>query len=112
MPKTVITMVPKKKQLYVFMIGLGGLDFGHVDSLGTIVYQMKGSQITRGWGGRRKTTRETIKKYLELMCWLEMVYDRKLWCRLIHMVDLMYLDKVWLLLCVYPIRVIQLVNNT
>lgn len=28
------------------MIGLGGLDFGHVDSLGTIVYQMKGSQIT------------------------------------------------------------------
>jgi len=56
------------EKLYVFMIGLGGLDFGHVerrhvDSLVTIVDQMKGSQITGGWGRRRKTIRETIKKY-------------------------------------------------
>jgi hypothetical protein len=46
---------------------------------------MEGSQITKGWGGTRKTVRETIKKDLEINeLDRNMVYDRTLWCRLIH----------------------------
>jgi hypothetical protein len=46
---------------------------------------MQGSQITRGRGRPRKTVRETIKKGLEINeLDRNMVYDRTLWCRLIH----------------------------
>jgi hypothetical protein len=64
--------------------------FGHVerryvDYVVRRVDQMEGSQITKGWGGTRKTVRETIKKDLEINeLDRNMVYDRTLWCRLIH----------------------------
>jgi len=53
------------------------------------VDQMEGSQISRGGRGRpRKTLRETIKKDLEInQLDNDMVFDRILWCRLIHVAD-------------------------
>lgn len=53
------------------------------------VDQTEGSQITRGKESPRKTTRETIMKYLEINeLKIDMLYDRTLWCRLINVVDL------------------------
>jgi len=49
---------------------------------------MEGSQIIRGQGRPRKTLRETLKKDLEINeLDRNMVYDRTLWCRLIHVAD-------------------------
>ena len=46
---------------------------------------MEGSQITRGRGRPRKTIRETIRKNLEINeLDGNMVYDRTLWHKLIH----------------------------
>jgi len=50
---------------------------------------MKDSQITRGKGRPRKTIRETIRKDLQINeLDRNMVYDRTLWCNLIHVADL------------------------
>jgi hypothetical protein len=50
---------------------------------------MQGSQITRGRGRPRKTVRETIKKDLEISEFnRDMIYDKTLWLRLIHVADL------------------------
>jgi len=49
---------------------------------------MEGSQITIGRGKPRKTIRETIKKDLEINeLEKDMVFNRTLWCHLIHAVD-------------------------
>jgi len=56
-----------------------------VDSVVRRVDQMEGSQITRGRGRPRKTIRETIRKNLEINeLDGNMVYDRTLWHKLIH----------------------------
>jgi hypothetical protein len=53
---------------------------------------MKDSQITRGKGRPRKTTRETIRIDLEINeLDRNMVYDRTLWRNLIHVADLAYI---------------------
>jgi len=52
------------------------------------VHQMEDSRIIRGRGRPRKTIRETNKKDLEINeLDQNMVYDRTLWCNLIHVVD-------------------------
>jgi len=67
--------------------------FGHierrlVDYVVRIVNQMEGSQITRGRGRPRKTIREAIRKDLEINeLEKDMVFDRTLWRRLIHVTD-------------------------
>ena len=67
--------------------------FAHVerrpmDSAVRRVDQMEGSQITRGRGRPRKTMRETIRKDLEINeLEKDMVFDRTLWRRLIHVAD-------------------------
>jgi hypothetical protein len=67
--------------------------FGHVerrlvDSVVRRAEQMEGSQITREEEDLKKTIRETIKKDLENNeLDRNMVYDRTLWRRLIHIAD-------------------------
>jgi hypothetical protein len=52
------------------------------------VYQIKGSQITKGRGILRKTIRETIKKDLEINeLDRDVIYNRILWRRLIHVAE-------------------------
>jgi len=64
--------------------------FGHVERRPVDVVvrrrdQMEGCQITRGRGRPRKTIRETIKKDLKINeLEKDMVFDRTLWRRLIH----------------------------
>jgi len=58
------------------------------DSIVRRVDKMKDSQITRGRGRPRKTIRETIRKNLEIIeLDANVVYDRTLWCNLIHAAD-------------------------
>ena len=67
--------------------------FGHVeirpvDADVRIVDQIEESQVKRGRGRPRKTIRETIRKDLKVNeLDPNMVYDRTLWCHLIHVVD-------------------------
>jgi len=50
--------------------------------------QIEGSQVTRGGGRPRKTIRETITKGLEINeLEKDMVFDRTVWRRLIHVAD-------------------------
>jgi hypothetical protein len=66
-----------------------------VDSLVKRVDQMEGNQTTRERGRPRKT----IKKDLEINeLFRNIVYDRTLWRRLIHVADPTYWDKAWSLL--------------
>jgi hypothetical protein len=59
-----------------------------VDSVVRRVDYMEDSQIIRGRGRPRKTIRETIKKDLETNeLDRNMVCDRRLWRRLIHVVN-------------------------
>jgi len=49
---------------------------------------MKGNQIIRGRGRLRKSIWETIKKDLDInKLDKNVIYDRTLWCRLIHEAD-------------------------
>ena len=67
--------------------------FGHVerrpiDAVVRRVDQMEESQVKRGRGRLRKTIRETIRKDLEVNeLNPNLVYDRTLWCHLIHVAD-------------------------
>jgi len=67
--------------------------FGHVerrpvDAVVRRVDKMEESQVKRGRGRPRKTIRETIRKDLEVNeLNPNMVYDRTLWCNLIHVAD-------------------------
>jgi len=61
--------------------------------------RMKGSQIIRGIGRRRRTIRETIKKDPKMNeLDRNMVSDRTLCRRLIHIADPVQWDEIWLLL--------------
>jgi hypothetical protein len=66
----------------------GHVERRHVDFVVRRVDQIEGSQIIRGRGSPGKTIRETIKKDLEINE-LEnnMVFDKTLWRRLIHVAD-------------------------
>jgi len=56
---------------------------------------MEGSQIIRGIGRRRRTKRETIQKDLKINeLDRNMVFDRTLWRRLIHIADPTQRDKI------------------
>lgn len=49
---------------------------------------MKYSQTARSRGKLRKTTSETIKRYLDINDLnINMIYDRKLWLHMIHITD-------------------------
>jgi hypothetical protein len=67
--------------------------FGHVerrpiDAVVRRVDQMEKSQVKRGRGRPKKTSRETIRKDLEVNeLDPNMVFDRALWCHLIHVAD-------------------------
>jgi len=67
--------------------------FGYVerrndDSIVRRVDPMGDSQVTIGRGRPRKTIREAIKKNIEINEFnRNMVYDRTLWCNLIHDAD-------------------------
>jgi len=67
--------------------------FGHVeirpiDFIARRVDQIEDSQIPRGRGRPRKTTRETIRKDLEIdELDQNVVYDRTSWHSLIHVAD-------------------------
>jgi len=67
--------------------------FGHVerrpvDAVVRIVDQMEESQVKRGRRRPMKTIRETIRKDLEVNeLDPNLVYDRTLWCHLIHVAD-------------------------
>jgi len=64
---------------------------------------MEGSQITRGQGRPRKT----LKKDLEINeLDRNMVYDRTLWCRLIHVADWPHLVGQDLVVAVIVIKII------
>jgi len=66
----------------------GHVERRHVDFVVWRVDQMEGSQITRGRGRPRKTIRETIRKDLVIIeLEKDMVFDRILWRRLIHVAD-------------------------
>jgi hypothetical protein len=68
-----------------------------VDFVVVRVDQMEDSQITKGRGKLRKTIRGTIKKDLEINeLDRNMVFDRTLWCNLIHVANLIWWDKAWL----------------
>lgn len=59
-----------------------------MDSVVRTVDQMEGSQIPRSRGRPKKTITETIKKDLEINeLEKDMVFDRPLWRRLIHVAD-------------------------
>lgn len=63
----------------------GYLEKRPIDSVVWRVDQMEDSQITKGRGKLRKTIRGTIKKDLEINeLDRNMVFDRTLWCHLIH----------------------------
>ena len=52
------------------------------------VDQMKGSLIVRGKGRANKTIGETIRRDLDVNGLnINMIYDRTLWCCLIHVAD-------------------------
>lgn len=60
---------------------------------------MKGDPIIRGRGRLTKTIREFIEKDLALNgLFIDMIYDRALWCCSIHVANPMYQEKAWLLL--------------
>jgi len=60
---------------------------------------MEDNHIPRGRGRPIKTIRETIKIDLGINeLDRNMVYDRTLWRRLIHVADPTYCDKAWFLL--------------
>ncbi|KAM7490942.1 hypothetical protein LguiA_033863 [Lonicera macranthoides] len=67
--------------------------FGHVwrrpvDAMVRRVDHMEGSLVVRGRGRPRKTIGETIKKDLEANGFtIDMIHDRPLWRRLIHVAD-------------------------
>jgi hypothetical protein len=59
-----------------------------VDAVVRRVDQMEESQVKRGRGRPRKTIRETIRKNLEVNeLDPNVVYDRTLWCNLMHVAD-------------------------
>ena len=66
--------------------------FGHVERRPVAVVrrvdQMEESQVKRGRGRPRKTIRATIRKDLDVNeLDPNLVYDRTLWCHLIHVAD-------------------------
>jgi len=63
------------------------------------VGKMEDSSITRGRRRPKTTITETIKKDLKISeLDRDMIYDKTLWCRLIHVAGPTLCDKAWSLL--------------